>query len=164
MKLVPYTNEDSTDLLKMMEKHIDFTPEIETPENEIANYDYVHEMCIENQIGALSYLLKSADETILGYISACSREGGQYLMHVRITALFVQENDDSVFLAGIMLERFMRQLCDAKDICVHINPNVKKAADFWSGSGFIQAPELSLFINEANWHLMAYWKPIFQGC
>ena len=160
MKLVPYTNEDSMALLKMMEKHIDFTPEIETSENEKANYDYVHEMCIDKQNGALSYLLKSDDGDILGYLSVCKHNGNQQWIYMRITSLFIKENRNSNCLAGTMFEFFTRLLQETKAICVNIHPSAIDAIDFWSNMGFIHTPELSSYTNIHEQRLVAYYRAI----
>lgn len=158
MKLVPYTNEDSTDLLKIMEKHIDFTPEIETSENEKANFDYVHEMCTEVQSEALSYLLKLDDGEIVGYLSACSHEGNQSTMYMRITFLLIKQNDRSNHWAEMMVDQFSHLLHEAKAMCVNVHPNRKMAIEFWRHMGFVHMPEMSEFTNADNQRLFAYWK------
>ena len=54
MKFIPYTNDKSSKLLEMMKEHIDLTPELETTENKVANYDFVCEICSKKQSGELS--------------------------------------------------------------------------------------------------------------
>ena len=161
MKFIPYTNDKSSKLLEMMKEHIDLTPELETTENKVANYDFVCEICSKKQSGELSYLLTSEDEErMFGYMSVDKRYDSRQKIYMCITALFIKQNNEVADNARAMLKHFTCLLCDTKGICVNIHPSMISAIHFWMENGFVQAPEMSNYVNAEDQRLIAYWKTL----
>ena len=77
-----------------------------------------------------------------------------------ITALFIKHNNEVIDNARAMLEHFTCLLCDAKGICVNIHPSMINAIHFWMENDFVQAPEISNYINIDNQRLITYWKSL----
>ena len=97
---------------------------------------------------------------LFGYMSVDKRYDSRQKIYMCITALFIKQNNEVADNARAMLKHFTCLLCDTKGICVNIHPSMISAIHFWMENGFVQAPEMSNYVNAEDQRLIAYWKTL----
>lgn len=84
-------------------------------------------------------------------------------MQARLEAQQRREGNDmspNALMQLAYIKDFTCLLCDTKGICVNIHPSMISAIHFWMENGFVQAPEMSNYVNAEDQRLIAYWKTL----
>ena len=159
MKFAPYTSGDFQKVILLLEKHIDFTPEVASPDPE-GNLDLFK----EEDVHAQSYILRSDDDTCVYAFMRVSKhslkDGGQCFY---VPELYAKNDGFAEDHAKTLLIEFEKSLFETKELCGIAHPQDQRASDFWQSNGYALSPERSIYNNIDDETLVAYRKPL-QSC
>lgn len=165
INFTPYSGNDANGVLVMLSNHVDYTPELEPPENNPANIDYFKEVYLNEGSWGNSYVLKEqGTDHVLSFLEAKPHVSGNECIWY-ITSLFVEAGKNSDEYAKCMVDQFCRVHSDSDEVCANVHPDMIETAMFWESIGFKRDPLRTLFSNVDNRLLMAYSrKLVYENC
>ena len=158
MKFTQYTLKELPKVLRLLEKHIDFTPDVAAP---IPGKNL--ELFKDSDGSGDDYILISEDGAhVFAYMAVTKRDLGSGESCFFVYELYVKDDGHAEEYAKRLLTEFETSLFETNALCGLVYPGSECASTFWEANGYCFSPERSIFTNAEDEPLAAYYKQLIR--